>query len=560
MRDRYGNIIGDVHVSDYQRREEARREIVMGRMNRTTAIRRGDGAIQVVRPDGSSEIYRDDFVEEHPNPICSESEDTGEQTITIRRAEPGEMRSVLDSVSRGEYPYPEERMNITPEEKAKLLEAIKTGPLSGSVGVSVSFNHAAGGNDVIVVDDIEKRVARDVKVWEGYLNRIAGLSNSATAVISGTPIKTNTQTQTPIKMNKTAKEWLQTLPKWVAQKALFNYEQENGYHSLSKEFRNLSSAVGYFSWSSSPEGQKFWRKVSQGEKVTKRDLKRVPPVSSFDSWKFGMETTWGIERKFLPKKFFKIYDDDRSSLADEIISQFSESFIESLELKHKKHPWFDTEDTEGNVCNDGGMMEIATPTYTSFQDFMFDYRKLKKELEEWNFTESSNTCMETEGGCHINIDTEWIENKHSSEFADKFVHNLKTYIYNNHSIVWTFLAPNDNNSSVLSRHPNSKGEYFIEHGNYCELRFFMMPRNLEEMELHWNFTNSLIQYIYQETVGGVKYTLKSASELSNTTFKQSVSIMKSVCKDLKFDYKRLVQVGKIKLLKTRHSYGKNWLK
>ncbi len=244
----------------------------------------------------------------------------------------------------------------------------------------------------------------------------------------------------------------------------------------------------------------------------------------------------------------------------------------------------------GNPVQDSCSLEVPTGKYCKK-----DYKKFKKEYKEFlidvfakkNIIESSNVDMNSEGGCHINIDLEY---KYNNETKAKFVLSLRNYILNNPSIVWMFLSPNDNVSSKIGGkflleyseyYKWSKGDavnvkynfnysYYSRYDQYVikyvEFRFFMMPRNDYEFDTHFEFANKLMFHIHKNknipciyNDGNEDAHGEYIDKLKKYTYKQAIKEFKKVCEEIDFDYQKIIDCGKEKLLKERFSYGKEWL-
>lgn len=294
---------------------------------------------------------------------------------------------------------------------------------------------------------------------------------------------------------------------------------------------------------------------------------------------------------------------------------------------------------------DADSLEVPTGIYQpdEYEKFLKDYQNLiLKPIRKHNFVESSVVCMDDEGGCHINFGINHL-NKIKQQY---FIYFLRDYLLNNPSITWTFLAPNDNISSSLIelcgdysrwgkgdaitvRHDFNRtfvptGHYDPKTGKfrrreinifnhirkpiikYLELRFFMMPRNLAEFEIHFEFANKLMFFIMKK-VNGLKFNKNLTQdllekynndfstfskpkigefgdylcsedggktfnpdyrvnckeykkELNKYTFRKADIEIKKVCEEIGFDHKKILSFGKDKILKERFKeYGKEHL-
>lgn len=204
--------------------------------------------------------------------------------------------------------------------------------------------------------------------------------------------------------------------------------------------------------------------------------------------------------------------------------------------------------------------------------------------------------MISEGGCHINFDLS--EFKLSEKVMEKKLRSLINYVLSNPSIVWAFLSPFDNVSSKIATNPNQKGEFLIAHygtkrinkasvyedvkiiysdgreeterrkissgeSEYIreyerlELRFFMMPRDLTEMELHFQFANTLMNYIW-----GSKNPIEHKSgdgylkhRLAKYNYNRASKEILEVCKEIGFKNTDDLIKYKLPLLKERMNLG-----
>lgn len=265
--------------------------------------------------------------------------------------------------------------------------------------------------------------------------------------------------------------------------------------------------------------------------------------------------------------------------------------------ERKKHSWFK------KAYEDGSNLEVPSPIYNNIKSFLEDYTKLVCIMkEDFNFLPSSIVDIEQEGGCHLNVSIP--ETIRKSKNADRFFNNLKVYLTNHPSIIWSFLSPTDDQSSVIPMRtcdPRycTKGEFFTlrdsegegiyrsntylhdferlnrlypnstfdKRNSRCylsykeairiELRFFMQPRTISEMKLEVDFGLHLLNWIWQQTIRGASYrykndkkSIKEYSENEHKTLKE----IKKVCEEMEFPYERLVECGRIENLKNKFEY------
>jgi hypothetical protein len=312
--------------------------------------------------------------------------------------------------------------------------------------------------------------------------------------------------------------------------------------------------------------------------------------------KFAVEPTFyfDISTIKVPKYLEDVFD------VDDLLENAS-TYVESTlntKLGSKKHPWAE------KAYEDGNSLEIPSTIYDDKITFIKDYDKLTNLLkDEFGFIPSSLVDIETEGGCHLNLSIPTQISNSSS--AKKFFDNLQAYLTNNPSIIWSFLSPTDNESSVVpfKQDPrfNTKGEFFtirdkdgdeMFEGYYpnsyfqevvpedstidkrnnriyfsykgavrLELRFFMQPRTGDEMRLEIDFGLHLLNWMWQQTTRGKDWQPKNTkSSLRAYTAKKALAEIKLVCSEMEFNYNRFVECGKIDNLKEKFKYNINYLR
>lgn len=315
--------------------------------------------------------------------------------------------------------------------------------------------------------------------------------------------------------------------------------------------------------------------------------------------RFAVEPTFYFDVKKIVLPYFlkDSYDFD----ADSMLKSASE-YME-VELKKKsvvnKHPWLK------KAYEDGDTLEIPSTIYTDKKKFIKDYDRLAKFLEEkYQFLPSSVVDMEVEGGCHMNVTIP--KEIYNSKMAEQFFDNLQSYLTNHPSIVWAFLAPTDNNSSVVPfksdpRH-NSKGDFFTirdedgddldkpwnglsdwqgrplyygenvtidrrngriySHYNVArriELRFFVQPRTTFDMKLEIDFGLHLLNWIWQSTVRGEVWKQKNTkASLRAYTLEKTLLELKDACDQMEFDYDRLLARGRNANLREKFNYSSQY--
>jgi hypothetical protein len=167
---------------------------------------------------------------------------------------------------------------------------------------------------------------------------------------------------------------------------------------------------------------------------------------------------------------------------------------------------------------------------------------------------SSCISLETEGGCHINFNMEYKSNQYD------IMNRLRNYLCFNPSICWMFLSPYDNVSSKIRYKYDitgyQKGDMIIYHEmqNRLELRFFMMPRDMKEFDVHFEFANKLMLYcesnenkLFKSHTPRIKY--------SQYTYPNMMKEFRQVCKDIGFDYQKVVDCKKLPLVRLRFELG-----
>ncbi len=252
---------------------------------------------------------------------------------------------------------------------------------------------------------------------------------------------------------------------------------------------------------------------------------------------------------------------------------------------------------------DSCVLEAPTGIYSDYDVFKNDYRSYLKILNKYSYVPSSCISLEDEGGCHINIDMSHMQGYHGNDFCISFIQNLRTFLYNNPSIAWAFLSPYDNNSAHvtyisnifeyekgdmltvryetkselipgsenvlrITRHYNHFGQVCYQSTTtpqykntniveYVELRFFMMPRTEEEFDVHFEFANALMEYIYGVTKD--KQTIPKVSNWTARKYEEVIKQIQTVCKEISFNYNKLVDVGKPQMIQDRIDLGYTYL-
>jgi len=214
---------------------------------------------------------------------------------------------------------------------------------------------------------------------------------------------------------------------------------------------------------------------------------------------------------------------------------------------------------------DGGGCEF--PTNTEFDDIGV-LVKLFGMLNSWlyekaNLLPSSMVSIETEGGCHVNIDLSRVIDCEKTDVIE-FQRNLAAFLNSVPGIVWMCLSPNDNESSkikYLSDYSTTeKGDCINNRDEYMELRFFVMPADELELEFHLNLANAIMWYIFEETQKGSVFTFKNTRQsLAAYTYDKALEETLQALKTIGISAEDAMFLGKFDELKTRISYGKYWL-
>lgn len=288
-----------------------------------------------------------------------------------------------------------------------------------------------------------------------------------------------------------------------------------------------------------------WDPISVRKEQCLQSLKFELPKSDTYFSRFAMEPTFTPDlKKFGDMQAIVNYEENYEEVNEFLVEKVLPNIEKDFEKAH----------------NDENVLEIPTEIFNSFSKFSRYYKKMVSLCKKNGFTESSNTCMEVEGGCHLNFDL----GKFNREQIEKFVRRLSRYLNNNPSICWSFLSPYDNVSANIKVGVNTidnypffgKGDFLTYFNDRLELRFFMMPRDFSEMKLNYDFAVKLLRYCFK-TINNKSAKVNSKTDLQNKTFEGSVVELKKVCKEIGFDFKLLS--GKVKLMKERFTFGKEFL-
>lgn len=225
--------------------------------------------------------------------------------------------------------------------------------------------------------------------------------------------------------------------------------------------------------------------------------------------------------------------------------------------------------------------------------FFKQFGLLIKTFGKYDYKPSSSyNEIENEGGGHIHLSTQFIDKK-GKEFKKKFIRNLYNFTINNPELNWIFNDPwdADNANSLLSYvgeasiYSERTGEHlgykkvdyndlidFYEEDEISkefpiinrenlktlEFRFLMMPRTVEELELHYDLVISIYNYIWKMTSNNKvilpKYkNLKEIQSISKSNAK--INLIETF-KTLKLSNKDIKEIEKIKFpfLEIRYDY------
>lgn len=195
-------------------------------------------------------------------------------------------------------------------------------------------------------------------------------------------------------------------------------------------------------------------------------------------------------------------------------------------------------------------------------EFFKAFKKLTDAFAKEGYKPSSAYDeIENEGGGHIHISTKEIDKK-GKDFKRLFLRNLYNFSINNPELNWVFNGPWDvDNANSLLSYSNEVSVYCVRTGEFLktkkvdynnlidyyeedeiykefpiinredmktiEFRFLMMPRDVKELELHYDLVISIYNYIWKLTVKNklINNKYKSLSEIkkiSKTKTKKNI--------------------------------------
>lgn len=272
--------------------------------------------------------------------------------------------------------------------------------------------------------------------------------------------------------------------------------------------------------------------------------------------------------------------------------------IDTIVYQKIAHPWWK------NAHNDENVLEVPTTLYSSYAKFKKDLVELDKKLIKYDFVESSNVCMESQGGCHINMDISHLPKtkKHAEHkflmlshfgrgtyesisftYKKTFFLNLIYFLSEHPPLVWSCIAANDNASSCIPRNAYvncidhltlRKGHMVTARGKndgiidvsdcedptHIEFRMFMMHRNNKELDFHFKLANAIMHHVKEITDRGVvQQATKKLGMLAKYTRTTATHELIRVFKTLGVSYSEWCKLGKDDIFAQRFLYGKKYL-
>lgn len=276
----------------------------------------------------------------------------------------------------------------------------------------------------------------------------------------------------------------------------------------------------------------------------------------------------GVEPTFYPNiRLPKELTLFRHNLEDRVWDRLSNALINIGKFR-QLHPWLKKSTVDD--CN----LEVPSPHhYKTANAITADFNKLYNVLKKHTYEPSSVIDRSVEGGCHINFN---LADRSSQDqaFVEKFVWNLVKFLNANPALVWSFLAPEDNQSSkIVCSKPNSifnlsKGQLLTarrknwsdQNVEYIELRFFMMPRTVQEFKFHIQCADKILKYVWNKTVNHGYFNFKNSREaLKQYKFAKAEAELKNILPKIGIKYADMLSFDKISMLKQRFKYGKTYL-
>jgi hypothetical protein len=95
---------------------------------------------------------------------------------------------------------------------------------------------------------------------------------------------------------------------------------------------------------------------------------------------------------------------------------------------------------------------------------------------------------------------------------------------------------------------------------YIEMRFFMMPRDVQELDLHIDFAQALMSNCSKLFNNDEKVKFNNTvKDFKKLKLKDCISGMKRICEEIGIDYQRLIDNSKQDSITQRFKFGKNYL-
>lgn len=236
-------------------------------------------------------------------------------------------------------------------------------------------------------------------------------------------------------------------------------------------------------------------------------------------------------------------------------------------MKTSVAPWINT------TCIDGGNIEIrSTHEHKTLKPLLKDYTKLINYLDSAGYYPSSVIDRNVEGGCHINFNlANKTSNINNTGIVKKFVDNIVGFLNNYPSIVWSYLAPEDNASSNILTHVEHD-VYLYEKGNCItirqqggnmgciELRFFMMPKTIQEFSFIIRSADAILKYLWNETLNGKSWSIKNTPiGLKTYTLTRALKEINKLLPILGISKEEFTKYDKFTALKERFEFNTDYL-
>lgn len=277
-----------------------------------------------------------------------------------------------------------------------------------------------------------------------------------------------------------------------------------------------------------------------------RKIYNVPKWNDVkDNITFGFESTW----KYPNESCF-----DKHKVNYGRLVEFIEYNTETDKLKFVSR-----------IDKDEANIEIPSIVYKTKdrEQFIFDYKKLRRRMSMFGLVESSNSKQwNTEGGGHIHLGFP----AYVDGFMDIFIDNIYRFQYRYPQIGWLFNSAYDNYNKIPKEKSSHRFVNIVPRENTIEFRLFIMPKNLNEFNLHLDFALAVYKYCYEISARGsyVKVFKKQRDWRSSARdyrkigyteipYEDSIKDMKDMFSDLGLDFGRAVKCGKLDMLWTRYN-------